>query len=114
MPTDARTGRRFPLELPIRVGDSPAAAELVGKTANLSTSGAYLWVDGPIEEGAIIEFEVTIPKETIGAKKDAVLRCVARVVRTDKNARGKKNGVACVIEAYEFVRGKRKSRAKQC
>lgn len=104
--TDARTGRRFPVNLPVRVGDSPVSAEHVGTTANISSSGAYFWLDSPVEVGSIIECEMTVPGKTIGSKKDVTIRCLARVVRTDKPKQGEQTGVACVIDAYEFVRSK--------
>lgn len=112
--TDARTGRRFPVKLPVRVGDSPVSAEHVGTTANISSSGAYFWLDSPVEIGSIIECEMTVPGKSIGAKKDVKIRCLARVIRTDEPRKGQ-TGVACVIDAYEFVRPKKtikKAKAK--
>lgn len=114
--TDARTGRRFPVKLPVRVGDSPVSAEHVGTTANISSSGAYFWLDSPVAVGSIIECEMTVPGKSIGAKKDVKIRCLARVIRADAPKKGQ-TGVACVIDAYEFVRpkatrSKAKSKAK--
>lgn len=102
--TDARTGRRFPVKLPVRIGDSPVAAEHVGTTANISSSGAYFLLDSPVDVGSIIECEMMVPGKLIRAKKDVTIRCLARVVRTDNQ--GEQTGVACVIDAYEFVRPK--------
>ncbi len=104
--TDARTGRRFPVHIPIRVGDTPASTEIVGTTENISSSGAYFWLQTPPDIGSIIECEMTIPSKTIGAKSDVTLRCLARVVRTDAPKSGSQTGVACVIDSYEFVRSK--------
>ena len=104
--TDARTGRRFPVHIPVRVGDSPASAEHIGLTENISSSGAYFWLDTPPEIGSIIECEMTIPSKTIGARSDVTLRCLARVIRTDAPKKGNQTGVACVIDSYEFVRPK--------
>ncbi len=109
---DARTGRRFPVHSPVRVGDSPASAEHVGTTANISSSGAYFWLDTPPEVGSIIECEMTIPSKTIGSKTDVTLRCLARVVRTDAPKTGTHTGVACVIDSYEFVRPKVRPKAR--
>lgn len=110
--TDARTGRRFPVHIPVRVGDTPASAEHVGLTENISSSGAYFWLDTPPEIGSIIECEMTIPSKTIGARSDVTLRCLARVIRTDAPKKGNQTGVACVIDSYEFVRPKAKAKAK--
>jgi len=109
--TDARTGRRFPVKLPVRVGDSPVSAEHVGTTANISSSGAYFWLDSPVSVGSIIECEMTVPGKSIGAKKDVKIRCLARVIRADTPKKGQ-TGVACVIDAYEFVRPKSSTKAK--
>ena len=109
---DARTGRRFPVHIPVRVGDSPASAEHIGTTENISTSGAYFWLDTPPEIGSIIECEMTIPSKTIGARTDVTLRCLARVVRTDASNKGSQTGVACVIDSYEFVRPKARPKSR--
>jgi hypothetical protein len=108
---DARTGRRFPVHIPVRVGDTPASAEHVGTTENISSSGAYFWLDTPPEIGSIIECEMIIPSKTIGARTDVNLRCLARVVRTDAPKKGTQTGVACVIDSYEFVRPKTRAKA---
>ncbi len=109
---DARTGRRFPVHIPVRVGDTPASAEHVGTTENISSSGAYFWLDTPPDIGSIIECEMTIPSKTIGARSDVTLRCLARVVRTDAPSKGTQTGVACVIDSYEFVRPKARPKAR--
>lgn len=109
---DARTGRRFPVHIPVRVGDAPASAEHVGTTANISSSGAYFWLDTPPEIGSIIECEMTIPSKTIGTRSDVTLRCLARVIRTDAPKKGAQTGVACVIDSYEFVRPKARPKTR--
>jgi hypothetical protein len=75
-----------------------------GSTANISAAGVYLWVDGPLDVGASIEFEITIPGETIAASGDVHLHCNGRVVRCDPDQELGRTGVACVIEQYEFLR----------
>lgn len=110
--TDARTGRRFPVHIPVRVGDTPRSAEHVGLTENISSSGAYFWLDTPPEIGSIIECEMTIPSKTIGARSDVTLRCLARVIRTDAPTKGSQTGVACVIDSYEFVRPKVRAKSR--
>src|SRR5512146_674031 len=109
---DARTGRRFPVHIPVRVGDTPASAEHIGTTENISSSGAYFWLDTPPEIGSIIECEMTIPSKTIGSRSDVTLRCLARVIRTDTPKHGTQTGVACVIDSYEFVRPKIRSKTR--
>ena len=100
--TDIRTSRRFPVHLPFKVlGNSNIP---VGSTANISAAGVYLWVDGELEVGSSIEFELTIPRDSIAAGNDVRLLCQGRVVRCDANQEDGHTGVACVIEGYEFLR----------
>ena len=79
--TDIRTSRRFPVQLPLKVLGGPNVP--VGTTANISAAGVYLWIDGGLELGSSIDFEVTIPQETIGGDDDAHLHCHGRVLRCD-------------------------------
>ncbi len=99
---DIRTSRRFPVHLPFKVlGDQNLPS---GSTANISAAGVYLWVDGELEIGSCIEFEMTIPRDTIAAGNDVRLQCTGRVVRCDPSPEVGRTGVACVIEGYEFLR----------
>lgn len=97
---DIRTSRRFPMHLPLKVLGSKIPT---GSTENISAAGVYLVVDGPIEVGAAVDFEITIPGESIGGA-DVRLQCKGRVVRCDPEHEPGRTGVACVIEQYEFVR----------
>jgi hypothetical protein len=76
----------------------------MGSTANISAAGVYLWIDGELEIGSSIEFEVTIPRDSIAAGSDVHLHCNGRVLRCDPNPEDGRTGVACVIEGYEFLR----------
>jgi len=99
---DIRTSRRFPVQLPLKVlGDEKIP---IGSTSNISAAGAYLLVNGVMELDSAIEFEITIPGETIGTHDDVRLYCQGRVVRCDRDKESGRNGVACVIEGYEFLR----------
>lgn len=100
--TDIRTSRRFPVHLPLKVlgNQNPP----VGSTENISAAGVYLWVDGELEVGSSIEFEMTIPRDAIAAGNDVQLHCTGRVVRCDHNPEVGRTGVACVLEGYEFIR----------
>lgn len=117
---DARTGKRFPVELPIRIHVSDSEEEQAGTTANVSSSGVFIKAAAcspakrtskgknsgkakdNLRPGTIVEFEMTLPAEVIGARKDVQVQCQGRVVRVEKNKAG--GGVACVIDKYEFVR----------
>lgn len=101
---EARTGKRFPLELPIKL-HSDAASDAKGTTGNLSAAGVYIRADASLEVGSPVEFEITLPPDVTGGRENVVIACKGRVVRTDPtgtSADGK--GVACVIDSYEFVR----------
>ena len=106
--SEARTGKRFPLELPIKIHKQDAGGESSGVTGNLSAAGVYIRADASLEVGTPVEFEIALPPEMTGAKENVVIQCRGRVVRTDEPASGGKpseaRGVACVIDSYEFVR----------
>jgi hypothetical protein len=106
--SEARTGKRFPLELPIKIHKENAASEASGMTGNLSAAGVYIRADASLEVGSPVEFEITLPPEVTGGKDDVVIQCRGRVVRTDEPnstaQSGDNRGVACVIDSYEFVR----------
>ena len=101
--SDHRTGKRFPLHLPIRVKGQ--ADPNAGQTDNLSAAGVYIWLEGEPKVDSEVQFEITIPGRDIGSNDDVIVRCNGRVVRSDgvDTTQGK-TGVACVIDSYEFVR----------
>ncbi len=105
---EARTGKRFPLHLPIKIHGEGSAVDTSGMTGDLSAAGVYIRADASLEVGSPVEFEITLPPEVTGGKEDVVIQCRGRVVRTDEpNASagsGYSRGVACVIDSYEFVR----------
>jgi hypothetical protein len=101
---EARTGKRFPLELPIKInkGDTGDAK---GVTGNLSAAGVYIKADASMEIGSPVEFEITLPPEMTGGQEHVTIQCKGRVVRADESGEGGEGrGVACVIDSYEFVR----------
>src|SRR5271165_1959868 len=105
---EARTGKRFPLELPIKLHSEAASGDAKGTTGNLSAAGVYIRADASLDVGSPVEFEITLPPDVTGGQEDVVIQCRGRVVRTDEpNASaesGDSRGVACVIDSYEFVR----------
>jgi PilZ domain len=106
--SEARTGKRFPLELPIKIHGAEVAGEASGITGNLSAAGVYIRADASLDVGSTVEFEIALPPEMTGAKDSVVIQCRGRVVRTDEPATGSSpteaRGVACVIDSYDFVR----------
>ena len=106
--TEARTGKRFPLHLPIKIHKEDVAIETSGMTGDLSAAGVYIRADAALEVGSPVEFEITLPPEVTGGKDDVVIQCRGPVVRTDEPKvtaePGNSRGVACVIDSYEFIR----------
>ena len=109
MSSEARTGKRFPLELPIKIHSK--SGDDSGTTANMSAAGVYIMADLDLNVGSPIEFDITLPANVLGTPTDVEVRCTGRVVRKDAAApaagaakKKKKNGVACVIDQYKFIR----------
>ena len=106
--SDARTGKRFPLELPIKFHKAEEGSQHSGITGNLSAAGVYIRADSSLDVGSTVEFEIALPPEVTGAKDSVVIQCKGRVVRTDEpgstREAGDSRGVACVIDSYDFVR----------
>jgi hypothetical protein len=114
MSEEARTGKRFPLELPIKIHGK--GVEDSATTGNMSAAGVYIMADLDLAIGSNIEFDITLPANVLGTPGDVEVHCTGRVVRKDasKSAAGAnsnsskkkkaKNGVACVIDQYKFIR----------
>jgi len=105
--SEARTGKRFPLELPIKIHRAEESGQTSGVTGNLSAAGVYIRADAALEVGSNVEFEIALPPEVTGAKENVIVQCRGRVVRTDEPVAGgstEARGVACVIDSYDFIR----------
>jgi PilZ domain len=93
------------LKLPISIEASDSANKLEGTTDNLSAAGVYLRASAQLKVGSKVSFEIVLPREMTGGKSDVKLQCRGTVVRTEQGgSQGEKDGVACVIDGYEFVR----------
>ncbi|HLJ28192.1 MAG TPA: PilZ domain-containing protein [Candidatus Angelobacter sp.] len=105
---EARTGKRFPLELPIRIRQKRATAGNDGTTADVSAAGVYIQANTDLAVGSSIEFDITLPAKVLGTPTDVEVHCTGRVVRRESSSKNgkssKKNGVACVIDQYKFIR----------
>ena len=103
--SDHRTGKRFPLELPIKISKEQEGSALNAMTGNLSAAGVYIKADSSLEIGSAVEFEIALPPEMTGAKDNVIIQCRGRVVRADEASGDKDSrGVACEIDSYDFVR----------
>lgn len=106
---DSRTGKRFPLQLTTTIREGKSARKLLGTTTDLSAAGVHILADGDFEIGSKVQFNITLPAKVIGSRKDVEIRCEGRVVRAERGGsrnqtKGKKGGLACVIDNYKFVR----------
>ena len=87
MGEEARTGKRFPLELPIKIHKGDTGGDAAGITGNLSAAGVYIRADSSMEIGSPVEFEITLPPEMTGGQENVTIQCKGRVVRADRNWR---------------------------
>jgi len=102
---EARTGKRFPLHLPIKIHQAEVGGEAKGVTGDLSAAGVYIRADASLDVGSPVEFEITLPPDVTGGTENVRIQCKGRVVRTDESGKGDEGrGVACVIDSYEFIR----------
>jgi hypothetical protein len=111
--SESRTGKRFPLNLPITIRQKKTGKGTSGLTSNVSAAGVYIQASSHLEVGTTIEFDIKLPAEIVGTQQDVEIVCKGRVVRMDdKSKHSKKGGIACVIDHYRFVRKKEKEAAK--
>ena len=110
---DARTGQRFPLQLPITISEGQSPRKHQGTTANVSAAGVYVQAEKPLKAGSRITFDIKLPGQVLGTRRDVKIRCSGRVVRAEsgrvprtKQAAGREDlrGMACVIDQYRFIR----------
>jgi hypothetical protein len=103
--SEARTGKRFPLELPIKIHKEGASGDAKGTTGDLSAAGVFIRADASLEVGSPVEFEITLPPDVTGGQENVKIACKGRVVRSDPSGSSPDGkGVACVIDSYEFIR----------
>ena|SRR5215472_4949510 len=97
---EKRNIRRFSLNLPVMVRSLGGSGELRGMTRDVSSRGAYVFLESNADKGAAIEFLMTLPTEVTLAEPIHVL-CSGKVVRVEQSAA--KPGIAVAIEKYDFV-----------
>ena len=110
---DVRTGKRFPLELPITIAEEETARKQRATTANVSAAGVFVRAEKSLKVGTKISFDIILPGQVLGAAQGVKIRCAGRVVRAESDrraprtkqaSRDKLRGMACVIDQYRFVR----------
>ena len=101
MQPEKRTIRRFSLNLPIIVrGAGGGSPEVRSVTRDVSSQGAFFYLESEASEGSTIEFLMTIPTEVTLAEPIHVL-CKGKVVRVEQSVA--RPGIAVAIEKYDFV-----------
>ena len=100
--SEIRTGKRFPLTLPVRLAGKD------GITRNVSAAGVFVYTDSELQIGSEVDFELTLPAAAIGNSTDVAIHCRGRVVRVEPVVHEEvtKPGVACVIDQYKIVRNR--------
>ena len=100
---EKRSTRRFALRLPVAVKQEQTdPKEQAATSRDVSARGICFYVESAVEEGAPIEFTLTLPPE-ITLTESIRVQCKGRVVRVEDGGNGGKLAVAAVIEEYEFL-----------
>ncbi len=99
---EKRTTRRFALRLPVAVKEQASPQEQAAVSRDVSARGICFYVESAVEEGAPIEFTLTLPPE-ITLTESIHVRCKGKVVRVDEPGEDGQVAVAAVIEEYEFL-----------
>jgi len=104
---EQRRTRRFKLQLPLeitRTGADRIAA--VGFTKNISSTGVLFTTEREPDLGGPIEYIITLNQD---GTQTVNLRCIGKVLRTDRIESGREEvpayQIAATLERYEFVRG---------
>lgn len=98
--SELRGAMRFPVKLPISI--KAAGEEVSAETFNMSAGGVLFHLEGDIDIGSSIDFQIVMPAAVLGAAADVLVTGSGRVVRC--NAEGEKRAVAAVIDEYRFER----------
>jgi hypothetical protein len=102
--SERRKSQRFDLTLPIHIVRlREQDVNLVGRTRDVSSTGAYFVVSADFDEGTPIEFLVTL-QGGVSSISRVMLRCLGRVTRAEKLPDDGHLGVAATIDRYQFVR----------
>ena len=110
--SEVRTGQRFPMALAVKINSGKSGRKGSATTDNLSAAGVFITTNLPFRKGTKVNFQITLPSTIIGSNNDVNVKCAGRVVRIDSPKKGKKRGVACVIDQYQFVPQRKSREAK--
>jgi hypothetical protein len=98
------------MSLPVKIKQGKSRSQAA--TTDLSAAGVFITTNLPFRKGSKLSFQITLPAPVIGSPNNVEVNCAGRVVRVDVPTRGKRRGVACVIDRYEFVPKRKKREAR--
>lgn len=100
---ERRCGHRFTqFQVPVLLQAADGSTG-TGFTLDLSSRGALLWTDFPMQVGQLVDVSLVMPSEiTLG--EDMSVRCRTQVLRLESDHARGKPAVAVKIEHYDFVR----------
>lgn len=98
LPTERRGRARLPLRLPVRLNTPDGSLSIDSFTENISSDGFYCICSKRLTPGEVFKVDVSLPG--FQADQGIVIRCQARVMRTDAPGVGLGFGVGCHIENY--------------
>jgi hypothetical protein len=99
---EKRGVRRFSLALPVTLKDDAKTdnGDVIGQTRDVSSRGAFVQIDCQFQEGAAVEFLMTLPADITLAEPIRV-RCHGKILRVEHEAPNQ--GFAVAIEKYDFL-----------
>jgi hypothetical protein len=96
----------------VKIKGGKSSRSQAATTNGLSAAGVFISTNLPFRKGSKLNFQITLPAPVIGAKSDVEVKCTGRVIRVDTPTKGKRRGVACVIDRYQFVPQRKPREAK--
>jgi hypothetical protein len=99
--TDRRSRERVVAEVPVRVRNTAANAEMSARTRDVSTNGVFLYTEAHIAEGSNVELVLILPPQLTSGEKCWVC-CHARILRVEQGP-GKEFGIAAEIRRMDIL-----------
>jgi PilZ domain len=97
---ERRGAQRFELHLPLAIHFD--GRTVPGFTQDLSGRGIFFYAETALPQGAVVELTFTMPSEiTLG--ENMPVRCRGRVLRSSTSPGVQRNGVAVVLDSYEYL-----------
>ncbi len=102
MTSERRGTRRFALRLPVAVHLPDQPGPIDAETKDVSARGVYFYLPDRVEQGATLEFLLTLPPE-ITLTDNIQVRCRGRAIRVEHDQPNQRTGVAAIIDDYQFL-----------